>query len=156
MCTIIKRLIKAFYSKTRKRIRLNEEKIKAFFKNDFFSEDTGIKIDSITFGNCICSLEIERRHLNAGGEVQGGVLFTLADFAFAVAANSEGQLTVSINNSISFLQPVKGSKLYATTKKLSEAKKICFYEVFIEDEKGKSVAKMSVTGYRKPVQLDFS
>lgn len=53
------------------------------------------------------------RHLNAAGTVQGGALFTLADFAFAVAANAGGVLTVSLQNSISFLRAAKPARLTA-------------------------------------------
>ena len=66
----------------------NLEEAKAFFEKDYFAMGCGIQIDEVGEGTSKCSFEIETRHLNGGGIVQGGAIFTLADFAFAVAANT--------------------------------------------------------------------
>ena len=51
-------------------------------------------------------MEISDIHLNSIGTVHGGALFTLADFTFALAANSHGIVTVAINANISYLKAV--------------------------------------------------
>ena len=53
-----------------------------FFKGDRFCTDMGVHIDELTDKGCVCSLVIDERHINAVGGVMGGVIFTLADFAF--------------------------------------------------------------------------
>jgi acyl-CoA thioesterase len=45
-------------------------------------------------------MKINETHLNAVGVVQGGAIFTLADFAFAVASNSRGKIALAINAEI--------------------------------------------------------
>ena len=48
-------------------------------------------------------MEIKDFHKNALDGVQGGAIFTLADFAFAVASNQDGAATVSLSNNITCL-----------------------------------------------------
>ncbi|MBQ8588919.1 MAG: PaaI family thioesterase [Firmicutes bacterium] len=121
--------------------------IRDFFKHDRFATDAGAVIDWVKPGEARCSLELGPQHQNAAGILQGGVAFTLADFAFAVAANVTHPVTVSLNNQIAFLRPPKGAKLIATAKELSAGKTTCYYEVEVTDEFETSVAHMTVTGY---------
>ena len=123
------------------------EKIKKFFKQDIYAtETTGIEIDSIGDKTATCSMKIEPKHLNAVGSVQGGAIFTLADFTFAVATNAI-EPTVSLNNSISYIKPGKSGVLYATAKLKSETKRMCFYDIDVTDDNGVLIATMSVTGF---------
>ena len=112
------------------------EGAKAFFEKDYFALRCGITIDAVGDGEATCSFGIKEYHLNAGGAVQGGALFTLADLAFAVAANSHGRLTVSLDNQISFMHVSKGKRLIATANEVSTTKTIGFVELNIEDELG--------------------
>ena len=60
------------------------EETRAFFKDDVYATQvTGIVIDACGPNYAKCSLALESKHRNAAGQVMGGVLFTLADFAFA-------------------------------------------------------------------------
>ena len=63
------------------------EEAREFFKGDKFATNLGIQLDELTEDYCVCSLDIEENHKNAVGGVMGGVMFTLADFSFAVLSN---------------------------------------------------------------------
>lgn len=126
---------------------MNGKTLLAFFEGDYYAKQTGIVIDAFSEGKSTCSFEVQQRHLNAGKAVQGGAIFTLADFAFAVAANASGKKTVSLENQITFMHPVKGKRLIAKAYEISSTHKICFYQVDVTDENNQPVAKMSVTGY---------
>ena len=63
------------------------EEVREYFKNDTFATDAGIVIDEIGDHSSVCSVVLDERHCNAMGNVMGGVHYTLADFAFAVASN---------------------------------------------------------------------
>ena len=63
------------------------EQIQKVFANDRFATDNGAVIEQVDEGYAKCWLEIQPHHLNAAGTVMGGAIFTLADFAFAVASN---------------------------------------------------------------------
>ena len=89
----------------------NLERAKEFFKHDVYATSTtGIEIEEVSLHHAVVSLKIEQRHLNAANTVMGGVLFTMADFAFAVAANFDRPLTVTLASQISFLNAAKGEK----------------------------------------------
>ena len=91
----------------------NIEKVRELFAKDRFATENGMVIDEIGDHSAVCSLELAERHLNAMGNVMGGVHYTLADFAFAVASNWQQPGVVGINNSIAYLSPIKGKKLIA-------------------------------------------
>ena len=79
-----------------------EETVKLFEK-DRFATCNGAVIDEVEDHYAKCSLKISENHRNAMGAVMGGVYFTLADFAFAVAANWQQTGTVSLNSDIAYL-----------------------------------------------------
>ena len=62
-----------------------------FVQDLFVSQGLGAVIDEAHYGYAKCSMEIEPRHCNALGIPMGGTIFTLADFAFAVASNQRGR-----------------------------------------------------------------
>ncbi len=117
--------------------------------NDRFASYTGIKLTKIDIGYAEAELALEEKHLNGVNIVQGGVFFTLADFAFAAASNAKGLVTVSINASIAYFKSPTGKKLTAKAKEISSSRKLCNYVVDIFDEDGTLVAKFNGTGYIK-------
>lgn len=123
------------------------EQIRTFFEADRFAMDAGAVIEWAERGKAVCSMIVEPRHRNAGGMVQGGAVFTLADFAFAVASNAGQPLTVSLSNQITFLKAAKGNKLTAEAVCVSSGKSTCFYRVSVMDDMGTFVAEMTVNGY---------
>ncbi|AEE17430.1 PaaI family thioesterase [Treponema brennaborense] len=125
--------------------------IREKFKADkYATQVTGISIDDARPGYAKCSLEITEKHLNAAGAVMGGVLFTLADFAFAVAANQEeGCITVSLASQIAFLGTAKTAFLSAETRCVKDGKSTCFYQITVQDSLGTLVAEICITGFKK-------
>jgi acyl-CoA thioesterase len=121
--------------------------IKAFFEGDKFLSHVGIEIESVKECEAVCSVVLNQNHYNANGGVQGGVIYTLADTAFAVSANSTGNSTVTLDGSIRYINGTRGAKLLATAKLLRMSKKICFYEVVITDDLNVTVATCNFTGY---------
>ena len=71
------------------------EEARAYFKGDRFATENGMTLDAIGEGTATCSLTLSQRHQNANGGVMGGVIFTLADFAFAAAVNNVHRPTVA-------------------------------------------------------------
>ena len=125
-------------------------KVKERFEKDVFAtETTGIEI--VDVGECYakCMLYLKPKHLNAMGAVMGGVIYTLADFAFAVAANigTGDNRVVSQHMSISFLSPAKGNTLIAVAKCLKAGRRTCLYEITVTDELGTMVAYTTANGF---------
>ncbi|HEX2928014.1 MAG TPA: PaaI family thioesterase [Ruminiclostridium sp.] len=132
-----------------------EKGIIKFFEKDRFAHYVGIELIKASNGYAETSLELSDKHLNGLDVVQGGAIFTLADFAFAAAINSNGSATVGINSNITYFKAPKGKKITAVARETSTGKKICGCDVDVLDEDGTLIAKFSGTGYRKGLQIDF-
>lgn len=125
------------------------EEIREHFQKDIFAtETTGVEIVEAKPGRALCKLTLRPEHMNANGVPMGGAIFTLADFACAVASNafSEG-MTVTQQASINFLTVAKGSTLFADAICLKAGKKTGLYEVNITDDAGTFVSYMTVNTF---------
>ncbi len=125
------------------------DEIKARFADDrFATEAAGVEIVEAQLGHSVCVLPVRPHLLNANGVPMGGALFTLADFAFAVAENGHSDtITVSQNITITFLAAAKGKLLTAEAVCLKAGKRTCLYQVKITDDAGTYVAHMTVNGF---------
>ena len=85
----------------------NLEEARNVFQNDRFATENGAVISELAEDYAVCTLELENRHRNALGNVMGGAVFMLGDFAFAVASNYGKQPTVSTTSKISFLRAAR-------------------------------------------------
>ncbi|MCM1049773.1 MAG: PaaI family thioesterase [Clostridiales bacterium] len=126
------------------------EEIKTSFAHDRFAvETTGVEIAEAEPGHAVCKLKLCPGHLNKNGVPMGGALFTLADFAYAVASNAYSEsVIVSQQADIAFLAPAKGEVLTAEASCIREGRRICLYEVRITDDTGVLVAYVTVNGYK--------
>jgi len=125
------------------------DEILKFFDRDRYAQLSNIEVVSVSPGKATTTMEIDERHLNGVGTVHGGALFTLADFTFALAANSHGRVTVAINANISYLKAVSSGKLTAKARELSRGGRIGSYTLDIYDESGDLVAIFQGMAYRK-------
>ena len=125
------------------------EKAREFFgKDKYATVASGIQIDEIGEHYSKCSMKITDNHKNAYGGVMGGAIFTLADFAFAVASNYNAPQTVSVTSQINFIGMAKGQCLIAESKVIKDGRTTCLYDVFITDELGTKVAYVTVNGMK--------
>ena len=125
------------------------EAIRKFFNKDKFATDMGAEIDWVKDGCAGCSLTIADGHKNAGGSVQGGAIFTLADFAFAVAVNWKQLDTVSLHSDIAYLGAARGDRLTAEAICIKEGKTTSYYRIEVKDAEDRLVAVVNTTGYRQ-------
>ena len=125
------------------------EKILKFFENDRFADLSNIEVVSASPGKATTQMEVKDMHLNGVGTVHGGALFTLADFTFALAANSHGTVTVAINANISYLKAVSSGLLTAEARELASGGRIASYTVDIYNEDRDLVAVFQGMAYRK-------
>ncbi|MBE6696330.1 MAG: PaaI family thioesterase [Ruminococcaceae bacterium] len=123
------------------------EEVRKIFEGDRFATENGAVIDEVGDRSATCSLLITDSHRNAMGAVMGGVYFTLADFAFAVAANWENMGCVSLHSDISFLGAAKGKKLIAKAVCVKDGKSTACYRVEVTDDLGNLTATVTTTGY---------
>ena len=124
------------------------EKARQFFAADrYATETTGIVIVAVGEHYAKCELKITDQHKNAMGHVMGGVMFTLADFVFAVATNFQAPSpTVTTTSHICYLSAPRGDVLYGESHLLRDGKRACHYEITITDNSGVTVAVVTTCG----------
>ncbi|WP_022773012.1 PaaI family thioesterase [Butyrivibrio sp. AE2015] len=128
-----------------------EDAREVFSKDLYATELSGAVIDEIGENYSKCSMELTPKHKNAYGGIMGGAIYTLADFAFAVASNYEKEYaTVSLVGQANFMSATKGNKLFAEARLLKDGKRNSFFEVTVTDDLDKLVAVVSFTGAHVP------
>lgn len=123
--------------------------VRSMMSMDRFAAHAGITLEHVEPGYARARLRVGPDHLNGVGIVQGGAIFTLADFAFGAAANSSGSVAVAIDVSISFLKAVTGGELLAEAREESASGRIGTSLVRVTDENGTLVAIFKGSAYRK-------
>jgi acyl-CoA thioesterase len=117
---------------------------------DYFRELLGIKRLEVNSGYAKMLIEITKKHTNAHGFTHGGVLFSLADCAFAEAVNFGDNQAVAVQVSINFLRPTKeGDVLIAEANTVSDGKTLALCSVAIKKDE-KDVAMFSGLAYKIP------
>lgn len=124
------------------------KRAREIFARDLYATKlSGVVIEEVGDNYSRCSMKLTDDHRNAYGGIMGGCIYTLADFAFAVASNFEkDKLTVSLVGQASFLAMSKGTTLFAEARLIKDGRSNCFYEVMITDDIGKDIAVVSFTG----------
>ncbi len=124
------------------------EKAREFFSNDkYATATTGIEIEAVGENYAKTTLKLDARHMNARGSLMGAVIYTMADFTFAVSTNfGKDYGTVSTVGCINHTAVPKGGTLIAESKLIKDGRTLCFYDIIITDELGTLVAKVSITG----------
>ena len=116
------------------------ERVRETFRGDRFATEMGAVIDELGDHYSKCSLVLNEHHRNAVGGIMGGVYFTLADFAFAVASNWQQAGVVGLNCDASFIGVPKTERIIAEARLIKDGRTICCYNVDIRDELGNPVA----------------
>ena len=124
------------------------EDARAYFRNDRFATGNGVCLDALTEDGCVCHVDLTDSHRNALGGVMGGIIFTLADFAFAVSSNNVHEGTVAIDVTVQFLSAAKGTRLIAESTCVRDGRTVCVYQVTVTDDTGRKIALFTGTGYK--------
>ncbi len=128
--------------------------LKKFFKKDKFVEEAGIEILSVDQTQAVVGAKILEKHLNANGCVQGGMLYTVADFAFAVLGNYLHPSTVTQVGQISYLRPAFTNAITAVAVEKERAGHTVVCEVTVRGEKGETLCICQFNGFVKDVEKE--
>jgi acyl-CoA thioesterase len=114
----------------------------ALFARDHAAQRLGIALEIIAPGVACMSLTVRDDMLNGHGLCHGGVIFTLADTAFAYACNSRNRNTLAAAAEIQFLAPGRaGEQLAATARERAAAGRTGIYDVdVVERASGRVIA----------------
>ena len=125
-------------------------KLKDFLnEGDRFAADNGMQLTEVREGYARAEMVVTRHPLNAAGACQGGAHFTPADLAFAAVTNSHGNITLGIQNSISFLQSAhEGDTLIAEAEETFNHHRLPFCEIRVKNQRGELVCIVTGSAYR--------
>jgi acyl-CoA thioesterase len=123
--------------------------IENYLKQDRFAAHAGIELVAVSPGYARARMTVQPHHRNAVGIIQGGAIFTLADYAFAAASNSHGTVAVAINANIAFMKALSAGTLVAEAREVSKNFKLGTYTVEVKDEGGDLIALFQGMVYRK-------
>ncbi len=111
------------------------------YERDEASQTLGIRIQTVSPGKCIVSMEVRQDMVNGLHTCHGGVVFSLADTAFAFACNSHNEATVAGSCTIDFILPVYvGDHLTASAETISQSTRIGTYLVKVTNQTDQLVA----------------
>lgn len=126
-----------------------------YFKRDRFAAFNGIELAENKPGYAKTRVKIGPDHLNGVGVVHGGLLFTLADFAFAAAVNAYGFVTLSISSSISYFHKSSEGIIFAEAKVVSRSNRIIHCDITILHDSRILLANFKGTGYITKQEISF-
>lgn len=120
---------------------LAETSVRALYDADRASQALGMRLIAVHPGEARIAMRVRADMANGHGLCHGGVLFALADSAFAFACNSYGVATVAAGATIDFLRPAKvGDELVAVAAERSRGRRTGLYDVSVNNQHGETVA----------------
>jgi len=121
--------------------QLAEDCAHHMFAQDAASKALGINIETIKPGCAIATMTVTDAMLNGYNTCHGGMIFSLADSAFAFACNSHNEAAVAAGCTIDFLRPgMLGDLLSAVATQQHQGKRSGIYYVEVTNQNAQLVA----------------
>lgn len=121
----------------------------ALFSRDTASQSLGMRLVDVAPGRARVAMRVTAAMLNGHATCHGGMVFALADSAFALACNSHNDSTVAAAASIDFLSAAReGDELTAAATELWRTRRNGIYEVLVTNGLGERVALFRGRSYR--------
>ena len=119
---------------------------------DRFSQWLGIEVLEAAVGKSVLRMTVREEMVNGFGTSHGGILFSLADSAFAFATNACGVLSVAIDCTVSFPLAVRpGDVLTATAIEQTTTKRLAFVDVTVRNQDDVIAGHFRGTVYRTAI-----
>lgn len=119
-----------------------EKASQAMWQSDDASKWIGMKLIEVKEATATLELIVEKHHCNGHGSCHGGVIYSLADSAFAFACNSRNQATVAQHNTITYLAPgLLNDRLTARAVEASLIGRTGIYDVSVTNQNNEVIAE---------------
>jgi acyl-CoA thioesterase len=113
----------------------------ALFARDAAARALGMRVAAVSPGRAHVTMAVRADMLNGHGSCHGGLIFALADTAFAFACNSHNERTVAAAASIDFLAAAQvGDELSAEAQELWRSRRSGIYEITVSNQDGARIA----------------
>jgi len=110
----------------------------------------GIETEEVSAGYARCSITIKPVFLNAVEKAHGAIIYAVLDQALAVAANSTGNVAVSLSVNINYISSaVDGEKIFAEAIPVNAGKKVSFWKLEARGTGDKIIATGNGVAYHK-------
>jgi acyl-CoA thioesterase len=118
-----------------------EASARAMYEQDRASQALGMRILEVRPGYARLAMQVREDMVNGHQICHGGLIFTLADSAFAFACNTYDLVTVASAASVEFLLTARlGDELTAIAEERSRSKRTGVYDVTVHNSHGECVA----------------
>ncbi|GAA1942390.1 hydroxyphenylacetyl-CoA thioesterase PaaI [Microbacterium deminutum] len=125
-------------------------------RRDRASAALGMVVERDEPGFAVVSMPIRDDMTNGFAVTHGGLVFAVADTAFAIACNEDESVTVAAGADITFLKSTRsGQTLTAQASRRAVVGRTGLYDVTVTDETGDVVAEFrgrSITTRRPPTE----
>ncbi|WP_292290093.1 hydroxyphenylacetyl-CoA thioesterase PaaI [Marivita sp.] len=119
-----------------------EKAAQTMWQQDHASQWLGMVLAHASEGRAVMELTVAQHHCNGHGMCHGGVIFALADSAFAFACNSRNQVTVAQHNSITYIASGRlGDRLRAEATEISLTGRSGITDVQVTNQAGTLIAE---------------
>lgn len=114
----------------------------AMLRMDTAKSAFGIRIDELERGRSVLTMPIRDDMVNGFGITHGGMVFTLADTAFAYACNEGENAVVASGVDITFTRASRaGDTLTATAERRWMSGRNGLYDITVTDQDGQVIAE---------------
>lgn len=121
---------------------------RGMFERDRASQALGMTVETIASGHARLRMTVRENMLNGHDTCHGGLIFTLADSAFAFACNACNRVTVALAAQITFVEPARlGDVLIAEASEQSRTRRTGVYDVEVTTEDGRKIALFRGNAY---------
>ncbi len=115
--------------------------VEKMLSGDKASSSLGMILQNVGPGTATLSMLVRPDMVNGHNIVHGGMVFSLADTAFACACNSHNVVNVAQSCQINFTRPaLLGDVLSAKAVEVTRGRRSGVYDVRVENQDGKLVA----------------
>ncbi len=120
---------------------LAEACARQMWDRDAASQGLGMRLGPVAPGQAQLTMDVTPEMVNGHGICHGGLIFSLADSAFAFACNSRNQVQVALSCSIDYLAPgFAGDCLTATARERRRSRRTGLFEVSVTNQAGEELA----------------
>jgi acyl-CoA thioesterase len=134
--------------------RIAEQSAGALYQRDRASQSLGMRLEAVRPGWARVVMTVRADMVNGHRICHGGLVFALADSAFAFACNSYNESTVAASACIDFLAAAReGDELAAEAAELWRTRRNGIYEIVVLNQRGERVALFRGRSYRVDGQV---
>jgi acyl-CoA thioesterase len=129
--------------------RVAERAAHGLFERDRASQQLGMRLVAVRPGGARVVMRVRSDMVNGHRVCHGGLVFALADSAFAFACNSYNESTVAAAAAIDFLAAAReGDELTAEAAELWRSRRNGIYEITVVNQRGERIALFRGRSYR--------